>query len=88
VRDAAAQALGKIGPQASSAVPALLDAFVDPDEIVGRSAAEAILRIEPEARPPAAVPERETGESLKALLGRAKKKLSAQKFKAGSPPGS
>ena len=43
----AAYALGQIGPQASAAVPALIDALRDPDSSVRGSAAEAIQRIKP-----------------------------------------
>jgi HEAT repeat protein len=54
VRDRAAEALGKIGPAAKDAVPALSRALNDPDKAVGTRAAEALGRIGPAAK--AAVP--------------------------------
>lgn len=49
VRWAAADALGKIGPAAAEAVPALTAALTDADWDVRRAAADALGRIGPEA---------------------------------------
>ena len=49
VRRSAADALGKIGPPAAEAVPALAAALHDPDEDVRRSAADALGKIGPAA---------------------------------------
>jgi HEAT repeat protein len=46
IRRWAATMLGEIGPDASSAVDALRDAFSDPDEDVGIAARRAVRRIE------------------------------------------
>jgi HEAT repeat protein len=49
-----ASILGKIGPEANAAVPALIEAFRDEDKFVRRIAAEALANIGPDAK--AAVP--------------------------------
>ena len=41
-------ALGKIGPAAKDAVPALIKALNDPSEAVKREAARALVKIDPE----------------------------------------
>lgn len=45
VRQAAADALGKMGPAANSAIAALLQAANDDDDLVRRAASDALLRI-------------------------------------------
>ena len=50
VRRAAADALGKIGPAAAEAVPALIAALADADRDVRRAAADALGKIGPAAR--------------------------------------
>jgi HEAT repeat protein len=45
VRTEAARALGRIGPEAKSAVPALNAALKDREPLVAREAAEALKRI-------------------------------------------
>jgi HEAT repeat protein len=55
VRRVAAEALGKVGAVAKSAVPALLEAMEDADEMVDRNAGEALKKIDPEAAKKAGV---------------------------------
>jgi HEAT repeat protein len=50
-REAAPRALGRIGPAAAPAVPALADALTDPDQAVRLSAASALGWIGPAAAP-------------------------------------
>ena len=46
VRQAAAEALGRIGPAAKEAVPALKQAENDPSDDVSEAAADALARVE------------------------------------------
>ncbi|MFQ5796574.1 MAG: HEAT repeat domain-containing protein [Candidatus Bipolaricaulia bacterium] len=48
---AAAEALGRMGPAARDAVPALVEALGDPQSLMRRHAAEALRRIGPDAVP-------------------------------------
>ncbi len=50
VREGAATALGRLGPDAAPAVPALIEAFEDPDDYVRWKAAEALGEIGPAAK--------------------------------------
>jgi HEAT repeat protein len=52
MRAAAAEALGKIGPEAKEAVPVLREALEDKDEGVRQAAAEALQRIQPGQQAP------------------------------------
>jgi HEAT repeat protein len=56
VRRNAAEALGRVGPEARPAVPLLVQALKDEDSDVQDAAAEALKRIDPAAAKNAGIP--------------------------------